>query len=160
MFSPFQVSPLEAPYPIHPPSDSMRGLPHPLPSSCPGISLDLGIEHPQAQGLLFPLMFNKAIFCHICGQCHGLLHVYSLVGGPVLRSSWGGLACSYFCSLHGAANPLSSFCLFSISSIRDSWAQSNGWLWISSSVFVRLCQSLSGDSHIRLPSASTSWHPQ
>jgi hypothetical protein len=39
-------------------------------------------------------------------------------------------------------------------------AQSNGWLQSSSSVFVRLWQSLSGDSHIRLPSVSTFWHPQ
>jgi hypothetical protein len=46
------------------------------------------------------------------------------------------------------------------SSIRDPWVQSNGWLWASASVFVRLLQSLSGDSHIRLPSACTSQHPQ
>jgi hypothetical protein len=37
---------------------------------------------------------------------------------------------------------------------------SNGWLWASTSVFVRLWQSLSGDSYIRLLSASTCWHPQ
>jgi hypothetical protein len=34
-------------------------------------------------------MSDKAIFCHICGQCHGSLHVYSLVGGPGPRSSRG-----------------------------------------------------------------------
>jgi hypothetical protein len=39
-------------------------------------------------------------------------------------------------------------------------AKSNGWLWSSISGFVRLWQSLSGDSYIRLLSASTSWHPQ
>jgi hypothetical protein len=39
-------------------------------------------------------------------------------------------------------------------------AQSNGWLWTSTSVFVRLCRSFSGDSYIRLLSASTSWHLQ
>jgi hypothetical protein len=38
--------------------------------------------------------------------------------------------------------------------------QSNGWLPASISVFVRLWQSLSGDSHIRLPSANTCWHLQ
>jgi hypothetical protein len=34
-------------------------------------------------------MSNKAIFCHIFGQYHGSPHVYSLVGGPVFRSSRG-----------------------------------------------------------------------
>jgi hypothetical protein len=42
------------------------------------------------------------------------------------------------------------------SSIRDPLAQSNGWFQSSSSVFVRLWQSLSGDSHIRLPSKALS----
>jgi hypothetical protein len=43
---------------------------------------------------------------------------------------------------------------------QEPLAQSNGWLQASASVFARLWQSLSGDSHIRLPSACTSWHPQ
>jgi hypothetical protein len=38
--------------------------------------------------------------------------------------------------------------------------QSKGWLRASASVFVRFWQSLSGDSHIRLPSASTFQHSQ
>ena len=50
---------------------------HPLPSSCPGISLHWGIETPQAQGLLLPLLSKNAILCHISGQSHGSLHVYS-----------------------------------------------------------------------------------
>ena len=37
--------------------------------------------------------------------------------------------------------------------------QSHGWMWESTSVFVRHWQSLSGDRYIRLLSAST-WHPQ
>jgi hypothetical protein len=32
-------------------------------------------------------MSNKATLRHICGQRHGSLHVYSLVGGPVPGSS-------------------------------------------------------------------------
>ena len=36
---------------------------------------------------------------------------------------------------------------------------SNGWLWASTSVSVRFRNSLSGDSHIKLTSASTSQHP-
>jgi hypothetical protein len=39
-------------------------------------------------------------------------------------------------------------------------AQTDGWLQALVSVLVRIWQSLSGDSHIRLPSASTSWHQQ
>jgi hypothetical protein len=46
---------------------------HPFPSSCPGITLHWGIEHPQAWGSLLSLMSNKVIICHICGQCHRLL---------------------------------------------------------------------------------------
>jgi hypothetical protein len=71
------------------PPASMRVLPptHPLSSCCHGIPLHWGIEHSQAQGPLHPLMSNKAIFCHICGQHHGLLCVYSLVVGPVPGSS-------------------------------------------------------------------------
>ena len=59
----------------------------PLPPSCPGIPLHWVIKHPQAQGPLLPLMSNKAILCHICSQSYGSLHVYSLVVGPVTRSS-------------------------------------------------------------------------
>jgi hypothetical protein len=38
--------------------------------------------------------------------------------------------------------------------------QPDSWLQAATSIFVRLWQNLSGNSHIRLPSASTSWHPQ
>jgi hypothetical protein len=38
-------------------------------------------------------------------------------------------------------------------------AQPKVWLW-ESSIFVKLCQSISGDSHIRLLSVSTSQQPQ
>ena len=87
--SPFQVSTSETPYPIPPPPASMRVCPHPLPSSCPDIPLHWGIEHPQTQEPLLPLMSNKAILCHICSWSHGSFHVYSLVGGPVPEISWG-----------------------------------------------------------------------
>ena len=84
---PFPGLPFRNPYPILPPPAPLPS--YPLPSSCPGIPLHWGIKHPQAQGPLLPLMSNKAIFCHICGQCHGLLYVSSLVGGPVPGSSRG-----------------------------------------------------------------------
>jgi hypothetical protein len=37
---------------------------------------------------------------------------------------------------------------------------SNGWLWASTSVFVRHWQNLSGDSYVRLLSAKSCWHLQ
>jgi hypothetical protein len=58
-----------------------------------------------------------------------------------------------------AANPLSSFSLIFNSSITDP-VLSIGWLQAFPSVFVRLWQSLLGDSHIRLPSTSTSQNSQ
>jgi hypothetical protein len=70
----------------------MRGAPpptHRLLPSHPGIPLHWGIEPLQDQEPFLPLMSNKAILCHICSWSHGSLHVYSLVGGPVPRSSGG-----------------------------------------------------------------------
>jgi hypothetical protein len=119
----------------------MRVLPHlpihsPTLSSLSSIPLHWGIKHSQAQGPLLPLMSNKAILCHICGWSHGSFCVYSLVVQS--PGALGGLASWYCCSLHGAANPCSSFSPFSNSSIRDPQAQSSGWLWAS----VSICQDL------------------
>ena len=72
-------------------------------------------------------------------------------GAPRSLASW------HCCSPHGNANPLSSFSPSSNSSTGDPELSSTQ---ASASVFVRLWQSLSGNSHIRLPSAGTTWHPQ
>ena len=53
------------------------------------IPLHWGIERPQAPASILPLLANKAVFSYICDQCHGSLQVYSLIGGPVPRSSVG-----------------------------------------------------------------------
>jgi hypothetical protein len=91
---------------------------HPLLPSHLSIPLHWGIESPQGQGLLLPLMSNKANLFQGCGQSHGSLRVYSLVGGPVPVSSKGS---GQFTLLlpHGPVNILSSFCSFSNSSIGD-----------------------------------------
>jgi hypothetical protein len=80
MFSPSQVSLL-----YYPPFLCLYegALSHP-PTP---IFLHWGIEYPLAQGPPLLLMSNKAILCHICGQHHGSLRIYYLVGGPVPGSS-------------------------------------------------------------------------
>ena len=92
---PFPGLPSGNHHPIPLPPVSVRVVLHPptnlLPPSRPGIPLSWGMEHPQAQGPLLQLMFNKAILCHICGRSHGSFHVYSLVGSPVSGSSEGGV---------------------------------------------------------------------
>ena len=88
MLPPFQIFPLETSYPILPPPASMRVLFHLPTHSCfPGIPLHWSIEPSQNQGPLSPLMFNKAILCHICSWSHKFHHVYSLVGVLVPGSS-------------------------------------------------------------------------
>jgi hypothetical protein len=82
MLPSFQVSPSEHPIPSPHPClcESAPPPTHPLPPSHPGTPLHWGTKSSQAQGPpLLPLMFNKAILCHICSWSHGSLHVYSLV---------------------------------------------------------------------------------
>jgi hypothetical protein len=70
---PFQGLPFRTPL-SHPLPLSLGGCSpytHPPPFSLPGIPLHWGIEDPQAQGSLLPLMPNKAILCHICGWSMG-----------------------------------------------------------------------------------------
>jgi hypothetical protein len=90
-------------------------------------------------------------------QGHPLLHMQL---EPWWFNSWelgaGGGESGWFILLFflWVANPFSSFSSSSKSSI------GNGWLQASASVFVRLWKSLSGDSYIRLLSASPCWYPQ
>ena len=74
--SPLQKAPFPSPLPL--PLWGCSPI-HLLLSSHPGIPIHWGNEYPYAQGSPFPLMSNKAILCHICGQHHRSLHVYSLV---------------------------------------------------------------------------------
>jgi hypothetical protein len=87
--------------------------------------------------------------------------VYSLVGGLVPGSSgesgWG-LIGWYCCPSMGLQTP-SAPSVLSLLLFWGNHAQSNGWLWASTTVFVRLLQNLSGNSYIRLLLVSTSWHP-
>ena len=73
---PFEVSPPENPYPIVPPSVSMRVLPNPPthlplhhspPQHCPILGHQVFTEH----GPLLALMLDKGIFCYICSRILG-----------------------------------------------------------------------------------------
>ena len=82
----------------------MRVLPHPPHSS--SILLYWDIKSPQYQGLLLPLMSDKAILCYLCIWSHGSLPVHFLVSAQVL-GALGGPA-SQHCSYYGVAVPLCS----------------------------------------------------
>jgi len=152
--------PLQNPTIPSPLSASMRVLPHsPTLSSLPWYSPTLGNEDfigPRAS----PPIDAR--------QCHSLLHrqlepwvppcvFFGWWFGP--WELWGNLV-GWYCSSYGVANPFSFFSPFSDSPQWGPRAQSKGWLWASALVFVRLWQSLSGDSYNRLLSGSTSWHLQ
>ena len=62
---------------------------YPLQFPCPGIPLHWSIEPSWHQGLLLPLMSNKAILCYICSWSHGSLHVYAFVSGLFPESTGG-----------------------------------------------------------------------
>ena len=149
---------------FHPPSscfyESACPLTHPLsPPHHPGILLLWGIEPLQEEGPPIPLIPDKAALCYVCSWSHGTLHVYSLVGGLISGSFGGGcLVGWYCCSSYTVADPFSSFSPSPNSSIVVSRDQSDGWLWISTSVLVKLWQCLWEYSYTRLLSASTSWH--
>jgi hypothetical protein len=140
---------------LHPPI-------HPLLPHCSGLPLHWGIEPSQDQGPPLPLILDKAILCYMCSWSHGSLHVYSFVGGLVLgtcRGWWVDLVGWYCCLSYGVANPFSS----SVLPLTSPLGSPCSIRWLSArtaSIFVRLWQSLSGDSYIRLLSACTSWHPQ
>jgi hypothetical protein len=87
----FPDFPCKRPYPIHSPTASMRVLHHSPSYFC---LLDQAFPYTGASSLprsmgLFMLMPNKASLCYIYGWSHESLHMYSLVGGLVLRSSGG-----------------------------------------------------------------------
>jgi hypothetical protein len=68
-----------------------------------------------------------------------------------VAGSVGPSICTLWLVVYGVTNPFSSFSLFSNSSVGCEHL----YLYL-----VRIWQSLSGDSYIRLLLASTSWHLQ
>jgi hypothetical protein len=122
MPSPLQVSLWETSYPPTPHSP-MRVLPypstHPHPPSLPGIFLHWGIEPPQEQGLLLPLMSNKTCLCQIHTWPEPWVPLCVLFGWWSSPRELQGVWQLTLLLPHGAANHLSSFSLFYNSSIGD-----------------------------------------
>jgi hypothetical protein len=74
---PFPVLPFGNPLSHLSPPASMRVLTYPLTHfHLPTLALPYTGES-NTLGVLFLLMSNKAILCHMCGHSHGSLHVYS-----------------------------------------------------------------------------------
>jgi hypothetical protein len=151
----FRFRSLPIPYHILPPLASIRVFLHPpTPSSLPSISIHWGIYPAFIESRTSP--YIVAVLCYICSWSY----VYSFVDGLVVTGSSGvsdSLILLFF--LRGC-EPLNSFSPFSNSSIGDPRLSSMVGCKYLPPIFVSLCYSLSGDSHIRLLSACTSWHPQ
>jgi hypothetical protein len=115
--------------------------PFPLPPLHPRIPSQWGIDPSQGQGPLLPLIPDKAILCYICCWSHGSLYVYYLVGGLVSGNSPGSgwLIMFFFLWICNSLQLLQFFLYFLH---WGYWVQSNGLLWTSTSVVVRLWQSL------------------
>jgi hypothetical protein len=154
MLSPFPVShwsPYSLLLPLPCFYDGVPPPTHPLLPTHPGIPLLWGTEPLQDQGLLLPLIPDKAILCLMCDWSHGSLHVYSLVGDFVPGSS-GVLVGWYCCSSYGIANPHRSFSPFSNSSIGALCSVQ----WLAASIYVCICQPLAEPLRRQLYQASVS----
>jgi len=116
MLLPFQVSPLQTPYPIPPNPASMKLLPYPPTHSC---LTALAFLYTGASSFHRTKDFSshwcqiRPIFCYICSWSHGSAHVFSLDGGLVPGSSLVG----WYCCSYEIASPFSSFSPPSNSSI-------------------------------------------
>jgi hypothetical protein len=149
MLSPFPVVVPPNPLPHPPFPASMRVLPHPLIHS--HLPHSPAFSYTGASSLHRTITWRpyKAILCYICGWSHGSLHVYFLVGDLVPGSSEGVWFVVVVLPM-GLQTP-SAPSVFSLTPPS---------VCASISVFVRLWQSFSGDSYIRLLSASSSQHSQ
>jgi hypothetical protein len=76
-----------------------------------------------------------------------------------LRELWRYWSVHIVVPPRGLKTPLAPW-TFSLASSLGTCALSNRWLWASTSVLVKHRQSLSGNSYIRLLSASFCWHQQ
>jgi len=89
-------------------------IPFPHPSIHPflppwaDIPLHWGVRPWQEQGLLFPLVPNKAILSFICSWTHRSVHVYSLDGGLTLETLVGIIVLMWLQTPFVSFNPFSN----------------------------------------------------
>jgi hypothetical protein len=161
IFSPFQVLPLETPYPIYHSRDSMRVLPHPpTPILSPRHSPTVGHWTPSGTRVSPPTDVQQG---HLLPHMWPAPWVASCVFFGWWYSPWefqGVWSVDTVASFVGLQIPLAPSVLTPLVRTPPPQAQFNDWLQVSSSVFVSLWQSLWGDSYIRLLLTNTSWHPQ
>ena len=89
-YFPLSRSPLwnpKTPSPPHLPLWGCSSTHPPTHSHPPTLAPNNGVLNILRPKSLFRTDVHKAIFCHIYEQHHGLLHVYSLIGGPVTGST-------------------------------------------------------------------------
>jgi len=131
----------------------------------------LSPTHSHLNTLAFPytgemsLLRNKSVSSYWCqtmtlsatymAGAMSSLHVYSLVGCLVPWSSGGGVLVSWYCCPSYGLKTPSAPSVLSLTPPLGCPCSVDGELQASSSVSVRISQSLSGD--IGLLSASTSW---
>lgn len=102
MLSPFLVTPLQHPHPIHSfpsplPLWGCSPTHHPFLPHCSSIPLHWGIKPPQDHGLPLALMSDKAILCCLSIWSHGSFTIHSLVGGIVPGSTgWSSQPTLFF----------------------------------------------------------------
>ena len=101
-------------------------------------------------------MLNKAILHYICSWNHGSLHVYSGWWFSPWELWWVWLVDVVV--LHLGLQITSGPSVLSLTPLLGTLVSVQ---WLAASIcLLRLWQSLSEDSYIRLLSACTSWHPQ
>jgi hypothetical protein len=131
----------------------------PLLLLCSGISLHLDIKTSQDQGPPLPLMYNKGILCSIIRWSHETLHVYSLFRWFSPWELWEyGLVHIVVPPME--LQPPSALWILSLAPPLGTLCTVQ---WLAESIYLCICQEqicLSGDSYIRLLSASTCWNPQ
>ena len=109
---------------------------HTILLTCCAIPLHLGIQPPQGQGPLLPLLTDKATLYYIFSWCHESLHVFSLVGSLV-HGIYGDTGCFILLFLLWGCKLLQLLWSFLLVLHWGPCAQSIAWLRASTSIFDR-----------------------
>jgi hypothetical protein len=149
MFSPFLVFPSKISIPPHPPPPpaSMRVLP--LPHSCPPA---LAFPYTRESHTFRP----KGLSSHWCPTRPSSASYAARDMSPSMCTFWLMVQSWELWGFWPVDTVAPSMGLQTPPPPQLLQSLLHSWLQASSSVFVRLCQSLLGDGHIRLLSASSS----